>query len=160
MLQDLADCVVFKGLTPDELGAITELVTTSRASAGEQIFGKGDSAEVLYLVRSGKVDLQCELEFYHAPVKITVDNSLPGDALGWSALIAPHEYTLSAIAAQDSDLWQLARADIQSACENNAHLGYVFMTNVARVVGQRLKIAQQMLVRELQAELQAKDPLA
>jgi hypothetical protein len=69
-------------------------------------------------------------------------------------------YTLTAVAVQDSDFWQLDQADIQSACEANTHFGYVFMKNVARVVGQRFEISQRMLVREVQAELKDKDPLA
>lgn len=160
MIEGLERFGIFQGLAREELDAITKLCKLAKVKKGEQIFQAGEHASSLFLVCAGKIELRFKVLYYNATAEIRLDSKAEGEVFGWSAVIPPYKYTLSAYAAEDSNLLQIDQADIQSSCEANAHLGYIFMRNTARVIGERFQIAQEMLVKEIQDGLKHKDPLA
>lgn len=151
---------IFQDLAPEQLEAVAALCQGARARKGEQIFAVGDPARSLYLVGAGQIELRFAVHYANAPVEIVLDRKTSGDIFGWSALIPPHRYTLSAHAAEDSDLWRIEQADLLNLCEANSRLGFLIMKNIARVIGERFELAEQMLIREIRHGLQRQDPLA
>lgn len=160
MIEGLERFSIFQGLTEEELAALRKLCQVGRVKKGELIFQAGEPATSLFLVGAGKVELHFKVTYYNATVEISLETKVPGEFFGWSAVTHPYRYTLSAYAAEDSELLQIKRADIESLCEANNHLGYIFMKNTTRIIGQRFHTVQEALAKEIQEGLKRKDSLA
>lgn len=160
MIQNLERFAILRGLGPEELDAISKLCRTAKFNQGDRIFEAGEQASSLFLVYAGKIELRFKVVYLNAAVELVLETITGGQTIGWSALAPPHKYTLSAYAAEDCDLMRVDQAEIHRLCETNLHLGYVFMKNVARIIGERFHAGQLLLVKEIQDGLKRKDPLA
>lgn len=160
MIEGLEKFSILQGLGPEELDVIAKFCKRSKVSKGETVFQIGEPADSLFLVCGGKIELRFNVIYHNTTAEICLDIKVQGDAFGWSAIIPPYKYTLSAYATEDSELLQIGRDDIQNSCEANTHLGYMFMRNTARVIGQRFEGSQEMLVKEIQHGLKHNDSLA
>jgi len=150
MIADVKQFTLFQGLTQREVDAVARLCERATCKKGDCLFSVGERALFLYLLRSGGVELRMTAKSYNADVEIPLDIKSEGETFGWSAIASPYKYTLSAYATDDCDLWQINQADIEKLCEENSHLGYVFMKNTVRTIGQRYQLAREMLIKELQ----------
>jgi hypothetical protein len=83
-----------------------------------------------------------------------VEERLPGQALGWSALIPPHRFTLKAVAPLDTQVLAFSRAALFQLFAVRPAVGYTVTRNVAAVVGQRLQVFQAMWLREMERVVQ------
>jgi CRP-like cAMP-binding protein len=152
--------VVFKGLTPEESDLIVQRGEITRVKQGEPIFKAGEPARFLFSVLSGKIELRIKVVYYLATVEIPLEAVAAGGTFGWSALVPPCNYTLSAHATEDSELLKIGQTDLQELCEANSRVGNIVLTNITRVVGARYELVLKMLVGEIQNGLKAKDPFA
>jgi len=96
--QALSKFPIFEGLTDDELERIAALCREEVHEAGATIFEEGSAADYSYLVEEGEVALEMELDLrpYASPKQTTIEVVTKGEAFGWSALVEPHIWTLSA----------------------------------------------------------------
>jgi CRP/FNR family cyclic AMP-dependent transcriptional regulator len=141
---------VFRDLGSEEAHAILGLCECVRVEKGMKIFEEGEPARSLFLIQAGKVELRFKIVCFNEMQEITMDQEAEGGVVGWSAIIPPHQYTLSAYAVEDCELLEIHQADIQRLCEANTRLGFQFMTNTAQIIGQRYEITRRMLVAEIQ----------
>lgn len=148
---------ILEGLTPEESGTILQRCETMNVKKGEKVIEAGASADALFLVRSGRIEVRFKVVRLNVPIEVPLDIVGPGDMCGWSALIPPHTYTLSASATEDSELLRIKRTDLQDCCEGNTRLGYIVMKNIARILGHRYEIARQALIKEIQRDLEKKE---
>ena len=146
-----------EGLTPEESHTILQRCQIARVKKGEKIFRAGESADSLYLVRSGQIELRFPVVYYSGTVEIPLDMIRAGEVCGWSALIPPHSYTLMGCATEDSELLQFKRTDLQDACESSPRLGYLVMKNVARIIGERYELTRRMLIAGIETDLKKKE---
>jgi CRP-like cAMP-binding protein len=87
---------------------------------------------------------------------VFVEESAPGQAVGWSALIPPYRFTLTATAAlYDAEVIALPREVLLKYFAGNPAAGYKIALNLAVVVGHRLHLFQTMWLREMQRTVQA-----
>jgi CRP-like cAMP-binding protein len=82
--------------------------------------------------------------------EVLVEERFPGDALGWSALVPPHRFTLNAVASIPSELVRLPRAALLEHLATHPAIGYRVSINLAAVIAQRLQVFQAMWLREMQ----------
>ncbi len=148
---------VLEGLTPEESDTIVRRCGIITAKKGEKVFEEGKHASSLFLVRSGSIKLRFKVVYFNGVVEIPLESVGAGGVCGWSAMIPPHSYTLTACATEDSELLQIKQTDLQDVCEANAHLGYIVMKNIARIIGERYELARQILVGEIQRDLKRKE---
>lgn len=160
MIELLKEAGLLKGLLPDELDKIQQLCEARNIKKGTHIFEVGASADFLFLVVEGEIELRFKVVYLNASIEIPLDRKRKGEAFGWSALVEPYEYTLSAVAAQDCQLLQLRGRDVERLCAENNHLGYVLMNNVVKLIGMRFSVLEKALVAEIQWGLKVKDSLA
>lgn len=151
---------IFKGLTPEELDVIMRCCETITVKRGEQVFKAGEPAHSLFLVLSGTIELRFKAAYYAGALEIPLEAVGANGACGWSAMVPPYSYTLSAHATEDSKLLRIRQTDLQDCCEADTRLGYVVMKNIAQIVGARYELALKMLIGEIQTGLKEKDPLA
>jgi CRP-like cAMP-binding protein len=96
------------------------------------------------------VELTFPLSFGGAVREVSVESKTPGSVLGWSALVKPHRFTLSARAAEKSELATFSRTDLLRVFEADPRVGCVVMQHIAEVVGRRLLQVEALWARELQ----------
>ncbi len=160
MVEGLERLVIFEGLTPDQVRTIGERCEVITVKRGDTVFQAGDPAQYLLFVRSGRVELRFQVMYAGAIDEYPLDTVTANGACGWSAMIPPHTYTLTACAVEDSELLRIKQSDLQDRCDADPRIGYVVMGNIARTIGARYELARQILVGEIQANLKQRDPLA
>jgi CRP-like cAMP-binding protein len=146
----LAESELLAGLTPEEAAGVLALGTEVRLAGGEVLFGLGSNADHLYLVKQGRIALTLPIEVRGQGQDVLIEERGPGQAVGWSALIPPHRFTLKATAQLGTDVIALPRAVLTDYLAARPALGYRVARNVAAVVGQRLQVVQAMWLREMQ----------
>ncbi len=78
----------------------------------------------------------------------------PGQTVGWSALIPPYRFTLSATASFETEVITLSRAALHSFIEASPSIGAKLCLNVGTVIGRRLQTLQTMWLREMQRTIE------
>lgn len=146
----LRRAAIFAELSDEEMALIVAAVRPVRCAKGECLFLLGDDADRLYVVLSGRVDLSLPLAFGDVVRDVPVEPKLPGSVLAWSALVRPHRFTLSARAAEASELASFLRQDLLRIFAAHPRVGYLVSLHVAEVVGRRLLQMQALWARELQ----------
>ena len=157
MIYLLKEAKLFRECTIKELQDIASLCQSLTFKDGEHIFEAQSPAIYLYIISEGTVDLRFRVTYYEASQEITIDRKFRGEAFGWSALIEPHTYTLTAMAMKDSQLVRISEKDINKLCKENNRLGYIIMKNISEIVGERFYLIQKMLIDVIQKNLKDKE---
>jgi CRP-like cAMP-binding protein len=144
------------GLAPVEAQSVAALGRPIRLDAGEVLFNLGDVADAVYLIRRGRIALTLPLHVAGTEQDAFIEERLPGQTLGWSALIPPFRFTLKATAPLETELIALPRVPLLAYCSERPHVGYAVALNLASVVGQRLQVFQAMWLREMQRLVNAR----
>lgn len=148
--QALRDCYVFKGLTAAELEKIARLAEQKEYEAGAVIFSEGTPAQEFFVLQEGKIALQTQLPMAQLLLnkKVTVDIATKNDAFGWSAVVEPYRYTLTAICLQRTRVLAIDGTKLRALLQNDNHMGYEVMTGLIKLVASRLDETRRVLVSE------------
>lgn len=106
---DLADVKLFELLDEDELRELAGVIDSRRFSAGDIIFHAGDFGDVLYIVRSGEVEIYVRDT---AGQKIVLTVARENDLFGELSMLDARPRSASAQSLEDSDLLVLDREDL------------------------------------------------
>ena len=137
----LHSCYLFQGLPESKIERITSISRDIQIQKEEWLFYEGQTADSLYLLTSGAVELLTKLEeTIELPVAIV---RTEGGCFGIGALVPPYLYSLSARCASDSSLLVIKQADIQYLIDSDSELGCTLMTNLAKKLLDRLKETRQ-----------------
>ena len=148
---------IFAGVTAQESDPILQRGEIITVKKGTKVIEAGQPAATLLLVRSGKIELRFNVLYYNESIEVPLEIVGPGGVIGWSALIPPHNYTLTGYATEDSELFQLPGSTLQDYCAAHPRAGYTVMANIARIVSERYEIARQLLIGEFQRDLKKKE---
>ncbi len=138
------------GLTREEALETLALGTRISLTSGAELFGLGSQADHLFLVERGRIKLTLPMRVQGHQEDILVEEKMPGQTVGWSALIPPHRFTLRATTLLESELIALPREALLAFFERRPSVGGAIWMNLAVVIGQRLQMFQAMWVREMQ----------
>ncbi len=134
----------FAGLDEAELKAIAMVSEEVRAPAGAILFEEGQTADALFLLLSGSVDLS-----FNSPLgngfQIHIGEINPGEPFAISALIPPHMLTHTARAGNAIHALKIAAIPLRAICERDARVGYVVMHKVAQAAMERLHFTRVQL---------------
>ncbi len=147
---ELTETIMFRGIPLAGLERVALLAQEVSCPANAHLFQEGEKADRVYLIREGHLDLTFRLTLAEAESEITIDHKGGGDSVGWSAVITPHVYTLSAACRSPVKLYAFEGPALMELCEENPRFGAVFMRNVAGIVSARVKRLQQMFIQEVQ----------
>src|SRR4029453_1432869 len=75
------------GLNQRHLALLTDCAVSTEFKPGEIILREGELATRVYLLETGKVNLEAKAQG-HSPV--VIDTIGAGDLLGWSCMFPPH----------------------------------------------------------------------
>jgi CRP-like cAMP-binding protein len=148
MLQRTPDLLA--GLTDEDADRVLTLGTRVMISSGSELFSLGDEADRMFLVQRGRVRLTLPMQVRGCEENVLVEEVGPGQTVGWSALIPPYRFTLTATAPVETELIALSREALSELLRGDPEVGYAVCMNLAGLIGQRLQIFQTMWLREMQ----------
>jgi len=141
---------LLQDLSEPEVQDILSLSTPVSLEDGGVLFDLGDEAREVFLVVQGLVKLSLPLTVGDRQLDAMVGERAPGHMVGWSSMIPPHRFTVKATAVGRTELLSLPRSKLMGRLEARPELGYRVLTNVARIIGQRLQVFQTLWIREMQ----------
>ena len=135
---------LFDGLDDESLVLVKGLCEDVEFYNKERIFKEGDDATHLWFVRDGMVDLRFDLPSRQTTSEQTITTAGKNKAFGWSALIEPHLYGLSAYSATDyCAVSKIERKALQSFLKEYPAIGFVVMSKLAQVIATRFRDMQE-----------------
>jgi signal transduction histidine kinase len=128
------------GLPPKALERIGGLAVEEHYAEGQVLFSEGSPAQALYLILRGKVSLEKRVQLGRTGTarQATIDVSGPWQAVGWSSLVVPYEYTSSAVCLEDTLVLRVSGVDLRQLMEEQPEAGYELMGRAASIIRARL----------------------
>ncbi len=147
-LDFLENIEAFADLDDDQLTSIQQCCEIAEFKRGDELFAAGETPEYFWIVRDGQVNL-----IWDAPEgPLTPENTFTtlsvGMPFGWSSLVPPYTYHLSAhCASRSCKIVRIPRDRLLQLFDDDAQLGYKVMSKVMIVVGQRFHQLQDEVAR-------------
>lgn len=151
---DLMGFRLFEGLSEAELAEIVRLCREKTYEKGSVIFTIGGSASDIYLLKTGKVDIQIEFKIYDYEVRATVYTVGQGEVFGWSALVPPHRLTASARCHEKASIIVINGKELMELLDRQKSIGYTIMRNLSAVISSRFASTSIALRHEIQKLIQ------
>ena len=147
-LDFLENVEAFGDLDDDQLTAIQSCCEIAEFKRGVEIFAAGETPEYFWVVLEGQVNLTWDAMEDPALAENTITTLSEGMPFGWSSLVPPHKYRLSAhCTSRSCKTVRIPRNRLLQLFEDDAQLGYKVMSKVIIVVGQRFHQLQDEVAR-------------
>lgn len=147
---DLKGFSLFEGLGNAELAEVARLCREKTYENGSIIFTIGGFATDVYLLKTGKIDIQIEFKIYDYEIMATIYTVGKGEIFGWSALVPPHRLTASARCHEKADIIMINGKELMELLEKQKSIGYAVMKNLSAVISSRLASTTIALRHEIQ----------
>ncbi|HBE74032.1 MAG TPA: transcriptional regulator [candidate division Zixibacteria bacterium] len=149
-IAELRKCILFQELTDQELGTITQLMSTDAESfmPGEticQIDAPGDS---MYLVKSGKVQIFLPGD----PDKIVLAELGSGKFFGEMSLLDKSPRSANVAALEQTEIFVLTRKHVAYLLEKEPKIAAKVMIALARVLSARIRVLNERIQSALSSE--------
>ena len=139
----LESCYLFENISKAQFKTLESIMDKVSTSKGQNIFREGEDALFLYILKKGKVELTMRIEnSLELPIAILRES---GNSFGISALIRPHQYSLSAHSIEESTLVKIDRIKIQQVISEDRDLGCIIMSNAATYFYEHLAVTRREL---------------
>ena len=130
----------FSALSDDELSVIDSFCTRKKFNYSHRLFKDGDAADHLWVVENGLIDLRFDLPDSVTSEESTLSSISENNIIGWSSLVSPYRYKLSAYCASDECTVLLIERDrLLEFMKDNPDAGYKVMSIMLEVVGNRFE---------------------
>lgn len=146
----LTGAAIFEGISPGAMEKLNSRCKVLSFTAGQRLFERGDDAKEMMVLHSGVVELLFPVQVMGVSRELTVETKRTGEVVAWSALVSPFSFTLSARCATDGVLSSLNRGTLEEFFKDDPQAGYLFMRNLAGVIGKRLQTMQGIWLHDLQ----------
>jgi len=133
----------FQDLSDDELSVIESFCKEKQYSHGDRLFKDGNSASHLWIVKEGLIDLRFDLPGRETSEESTLSSVQQNKIIGWSSLVKPYKYKLSAYCASSAcSVVMIDREKLLDYLRDNQKIGYHLLSEMLRVVGKRFQQLQ------------------
>ncbi len=139
----LSSCYLFAGLSTRQIDNLFAISEESSVDQGAWLFYEGDSADKLYFLIEGSIELLTTID-NHIELPIMRLNS-SGDCFGTGTLVDPFKYSLSSRCAEKAALVTIDREALEEHKGKDDEFSRILMTNLAKYYLSRLKEARQEL---------------
>ena len=145
----LESCKLFSSLSPDELASLKRVTRETAFVGGAEIFKEGDAGDVLYVVKSGLVQITAVIAEGERQVLSRVP---PGEVFGEFAVIDNQPRSATATAEIETTLYVVPRDALVAMLTSSPQFSFSMM----REITQRLREFNRQYIRKvLQAERMA-----
>jgi len=133
----LSSCYLFDRLSETQRDRVLAISREQKIQKDQWLFREDEEAEHFYLIKEGAVELLTVVdERIEIPIAMVRNKN---GCIGIGALVPPFRYSLSARAAQDSNLLVFKRAGLESLKREDPGLVCIIMNNLAQKLLERLK---------------------
>ena len=144
------------GLSPAEAGEVLALGSSMTVPSGGSLFRLGESAERLFLIERGRIRLSFPMLVRGMEEDVFFQEQAPGETVGWSAMVPPYRFTLSATAPLETEVIALPREALLALFDHAPGVGCKICLNLTVLMGERLQLVQAMWMREMQRVVELK----
>ena len=137
----LSSCYLFKRLTETQLQSVLAISREQKIQKGQWLFCEDDEAHNFYFIEEGAIELLTVVD-ERIEIPIAMVRTKNG-CIGIGALVQPFRYSLSARAAQDSNLLVFKRSDLEIIKKDDPGLVCIMMNNLAQKLLERLRESRQ-----------------
>jgi CRP-like cAMP-binding protein len=141
--QRISKSDLFSGLPAELIDFLAEHAKSHRLAAGDVLFRFGERANRFYLVQSGHVAV--EIAAIAGPA-LELQDLGPGAVLGWSWLIAPHQWSFQARAKTAGEILEFDGDAVLARCEEDTRFGYQLLKRFSALMSERLNSARQRMM--------------
>ena len=133
---------LFRGMDQKVLKEIDKIMTNESCAEGTVLFERGTSANNLYILREGSIELTIGGKGH-----VTYVVRKQGEAFGWSSLVNQHVYTASAICSTPTKLIRIPSDKLNNIFERNPTSGLIFFRHLAEIISKRVATSYNLLLR-------------
>ncbi len=134
---------LFKYLNDGQLATVQGCCQEETFQQGDKLFAEGDKADHLWMVLEGQIDIRFDLPRQPTSEANNISSVTDTMAFGWSGLVPPNKYTLSAYCvSRTAKVVKMTRECLLKLFEDDTAMGYRVMTNVNAVVSRRFQQLQ------------------
>ncbi len=151
---------LLKGLSQADVEQVLALGTRIKLPAGGSLFRLGEPADRIFLIERGRVRLTLPIKVRDREEDMLIEENSPGQLVGWSAMIPPYRFTLSAGVPLETEVIAVPREALQRYFDTQCAQGQKILLNLAIVMGHRLQLVQAMWVREIQRTVEQRSSMA
>ena len=146
VMQDfLAHSAFFEGLESPLLDWLAHQALVKTYAAGDELFRQDRIADYLYLLLDGRVGFSyCDAAGEQCVFLRALEGV--GDPIGWSALVDPRRYRISAHALDRTHVVALPSDALERLCEQEPAFGIQVMRRVLQAISSRLRLTRVRLV--------------
>jgi CRP/FNR family cyclic AMP-dependent transcriptional regulator len=139
----LSEHPFLKGMNEAQIALIAGCASNVVFKAGQFVFKEGEPADVFYLIRQGKVQVET-----HIPQKgsVTIRTRTDDDVFGWSWLVPPYRWHFDARAVELTRALSIDGKCLREKCEQDHHFGYEIMKRFLMVIAERLEATRLQLM--------------
>lgn len=150
----LRELPIFEGLSNNELAQVARVLHERHYAADELVFNEGEPGAGLYVIQSGEIVITKDITDGTTLELATIHAR---NFFGELALLDEIPRSASAHARTDSVLLAFSKPDLENMVSRNPKLALKIMTNLSRLVCQRLIKANDNM-EKLQRQLTAEQP--
>jgi CRP/FNR family cyclic AMP-dependent transcriptional regulator len=139
----------FAGLNDMQLRELAMITEELEIQAGDTLFEGETSADFLYLLQNGSVNLHylvVDDRGMEAPQDFMVGVINPREVFGISTLIRPFKYTASAVVNKSGSALQLDGLKLRALCEEDLDMYIILLERIASTALLRLRDTRMQLV--------------
>ena len=146
----LADMSFFSGLDLEDLAAIARAGDILEFDANGIIFKEGETAEDLFGILQGEVELSLMFEENRLETNIQYEESIlariqvlqepivfdtldPGEIFGWSSLVGPGQLTSTARCVRPTRVFAVPAPRLKAILDKNPQAGYLLMERLGGI---------------------------
>jgi CRP-like cAMP-binding protein len=133
---------IFTDFDEDKMDLLRPLFKELSFQAGSVIFQQGETAEFLYLVINGTVDMSFKP---YDGMPITISHVGKNGLFGWSAVVGSEKYTSSAVAIDAVTAFRVRGSELREFCIEHPEAGKTILERLANGVSSRWKDAHQQV---------------
>ena len=140
MISILERSELFGGLSTSYLEKVSNLCRSESYRQNMTIFKEGDEATELYMLTDGRVALEIDIRPVadRPAIPTALEVCTKGEPIGWSALVAPYIYTMSARCITNCTVLALKGDLFRKVMDDDVGLGYELMKRLSQVISLRL----------------------
>lgn len=135
---------VLKGLDDERLVTVQTCCHEAAYYRNDKLFAEGEEATHLWIVMEGQIDIRFDLPGRPSTVENNISSLSEGMTFGWSGLVPPHKYKLSAYCTSKTcKVMKIEKGCLIKLFDGDETLGYYVMKNMAGIIGNRLNRMQE-----------------
>ena len=141
---------LFKGMDDNQLERILGCCRVADFKRGDRLFAAGKDADFLWVVINGQVELRGDDSGSEAHASSIISTLSESMAFGWSSLVSPFKYYLSAFCtSRTCNVLQVEKNCLIQLMEEDTALGYLIMSRLLGLVGQRFDQLEEEIIKYL-----------